>query len=63
MNREPRNAAKVQEPKERIKNFDEVSLGFDEETMLLEADRCLNCKNPPCMKGCPVGVRIPEFIS
>ncbi len=63
MNREPRNAAKVQEPKERIKNFDEVSLGFDEETMLLEADRCLNCKNAPCMKGCPVGVRIPEFIS
>lgn len=63
MNKEPRNSARVQEPKERIKNFDEVSLGFDEETMLLEADRCLNCKNAPCMKGCPVGVRIPEFIA
>lgn len=62
MNKEPRNSALVQEPSERIKNFDEVSLGFTRELMLKEAARCLNCKNAPCMKGCPVGVRIPEFI-
>lgn len=52
-----------QPPEERIKNFGEVSKGFDEKTMLTEAARCLNCKNAPCVKGCPVGVRIPEFIS
>ena len=51
-----------QDPKVRARNFDEVSLGFDEETARLEAQRCLNCKNPKCMEGCPVGVKIPTFI-
>ena len=46
----------------RARNFDEVCLGFDEETALLEASRCLNCKTAPCTKGCPVGVHIPDFI-
>ena len=47
----------------RICNFDEVALGYDAQTAFAEAQRCLNCKNAPCMKGCPVGVRIPDFIS
>ena len=46
----------------RSKNFEEVSLGFDEETMLIEAERCLGCKTAPCEKRCPVGVKIPDFI-
>lgn len=52
-----------QDPKERIRNFDEVALGYDEETAVAEANRCLNCKNPKCVEGCPVEVPIPEFIS
>jgi glutamate synthase (NADPH/NADH) small chain len=51
-----------QDPEVRAKNFEEVSKGFDEKTMLIEAARCLNCKTAPCKKGCPVGVNIPEFI-
>ena len=43
--------------------FDEVSLGYNEEEMQIEASRCLNCKNPLCVSGCPVGVNIPKFIS
>ncbi len=46
----------------RNKNFDEVALGYDEEMAVAEANRCLNCKNKPCVSGCPVNVRIPEFI-
>ena len=46
----------------RITNFDEVSLGYTYEQMINEADRCLNCKNHPCTSGCPVSVRIPDFI-
>lgn len=52
-----------QEPKVRAKNFDEVTLGYSAEKAVREARRCLNCKNKPCMSGCPVGVRIPEFIA
>lgn len=52
----------VQSPGERIHNFGEVALGYDEETALLEAGRCLNCKNRPCVSGCPVNVDIPGFI-
>ncbi len=52
-----------QAPAERIKNFEEVALGYDEETALAEAQRCLQCKNKPCVEGCPVNVRIPEFIA
>ena len=46
----------------RAKNFDEVALGLDEETAVLEAQRCLQCKKEPCRKGCPVEVLIPDFI-
>ena len=52
-----------QEPLVRNKNFNEVALGYTEEQALLEADRCIGCKNPLCISGCPVEVRIPEFIA
>ncbi|NLJ30007.1 MAG: NADPH-dependent glutamate synthase [Clostridiales bacterium] len=51
-----------QDPNVRNKNFDEVALGYTEEMALEEAQRCLQCKNHPCVSGCPVGVHIPEFI-
>ncbi|MEM3719718.1 MAG: FAD-dependent oxidoreductase, partial [Candidatus Bathyarchaeia archaeon] len=51
-----------QDPKVRAKNFNEVALGYNEEQALAEADRCLQCKNPPCVKGCPVEIEIPAFI-
>ena len=50
-------------PLQRIKDFFEVALGLDEESARLEASRCLQCKNKPCVKGCPVGIDIPSFIS
>ncbi|MBE3520051.1 MAG: NADPH-dependent glutamate synthase [Firmicutes bacterium] len=53
----------VADPRERIKNFDQVALGYTEEMALTEASRCLNCKNPQCVTGCPVAVNIPAFIS
>ena len=52
----------VQDPNVRNRNFDEVALGYTEEMAVEEATRCINCKNKPCMGGCPVRVRIPEFI-
>jgi glutamate synthase (NADPH/NADH) small chain len=51
-----------QEPKKRIHNFDEVPFGYDEETAINEAKRCLQCKKKPCMEGCPVEIDIPGFI-
>ncbi len=63
MNKNPRYKVREQLADTRRHNFSEVSLGFDLDTAMLEADRCLNCKNPTCRTGCPVGVRIPEFIS
>lgn len=51
-----------QSPKKRIKNFNEVPLGFTKEEALKEAERCLNCKSAPCVKGCPAEVDIPSFI-
>jgi glutamate synthase (NADPH/NADH) small chain len=51
-----------QDPRERNKNFQEVALGYTEEMAKEEAQRCLNCKHKPCVKGCPVNVQIPEFI-
>lgn len=51
-----------QDPVCRARNFEEVALGYSEENAVAEAARCLGCKNAPCMEGCPVGVRIPEFI-
>ena len=53
----------VQEPTERNKNFKEVALGYDAQTAIDEAKRCLNCKNKPCVSGCPVGIDIPRFIA
>ncbi|MCX5709623.1 MAG: NADPH-dependent glutamate synthase [Candidatus Omnitrophica bacterium] len=52
----------LQPAKERIKNFLEVALGFPESEAREEAARCLQCKNPACVKGCPVGINIPAFI-
>ena len=52
-----------QDPNVRNKNFKEVALGYTEEMAINEAQRCLNCKNKPCVSGCPVNVRIPEFIA
>ena len=51
-----------QDPIIRSGNFVEVALGYSEETMRREAERCLQCKKPPCVEGCPVGVLIPQFI-
>lgn len=51
-----------QDPKERIKNVDEVPLGYTPEMAMTEAQRCLQCKTPFCMEGCPVGIDIPKFI-
>ncbi len=51
-----------QNPKVRIQNFNEVALGYARENALREAARCLNCKNMPCVEGCPVNVQIPQFI-
>ena len=58
-----KNPMPVQDPVERGRNFNEVALGYDEATALDEAARCLNCKNMPCVSGCPVNVHIPEFIA
>jgi glutamate synthase (NADPH/NADH) small chain len=52
-----------QQPKERVRNFNEVALGYTEEMAQEEAGRCLQCRKPMCIKGCPVEVPIPEFIA
>ena len=57
-----KNEMPSQDPNIRNKNFLEVALGYTEEQALDEAQRCLNCKAHPCVNGCPVNVRIPEFI-
>ena len=53
----------TQDPVIREKNFKEVALGYTAEIAVEEASRCLNCKNKPCVKGCPVNIDIPDFIS
>lgn len=58
-----KNAMPVQDPQVRARNFSEVALGYDENTAINEASRCLNCKNQPCVSGCPVNIHIPEFIA
>ena len=58
-----RNAMPTQDARVRAHNFDEVALGYSEETAIDEAMRCLNCKNMPCVDGCPVKIHIPEFIA
>ena len=52
-----------QDPKVRARNFQEVSLGYTAEQAIEEANRCLKCKNPKCVTGCPVNIRIPDFIA
>jgi glutamate synthase (NADPH/NADH) small chain len=52
-----------QTPQERIKNFNEVPYGYSKHVAVEEAKRCLQCKNKPCMNGCPVEIDIPGFIS
>ena len=53
----------TQAPEVRAHNFNEVALGYDEATAIAEASRCLNCKNQPCVSGCPVNIHIPEFLA
>ena len=58
-----RNAMPTQDAKVRAHNFNEVATGYTEEMAIDEAMRCLNCKNMPCVDGCPVKIHIPEFIA
>ena len=58
-----KNEMPTQAPEERAHNFREVTLGYTADIALKEANRCLNCKNRPCVQGCPVNISIPEFIS
>ena len=58
----PRHKMPEQEPLVRAKNFIEVNNGYTEEDAVMEANRCIQCKNPGCVQGCPVSVKIPEFI-
>ncbi len=58
-----KNEMPSQKPEVRAHNFDEVALGYGAEQAIDEAKRCLNCKNRPCVGGCPVGINIPEFIA
>ena len=58
-----KNPMPTQEPEVRNKNFNEVALGYTEEQAIDEAKRCLNCKNRPCVGGCPVKIYIPDFIA
>lgn len=61
-NKIPRVPVREQDPKVRATNFEEVSYGYDREEAVLEASRCLQCKNPRCVSACPVNIRIPDFI-
>ena len=58
----PRQAMPEQEPRARVGNFDEVPLGYSPETAMLEARRCIQCKKPGCVSGCPVDIDIPGFV-
>ena len=62
-NKIPRTPMPEQKPEDRVKNFDEVPFGYTPELAMKEASRCLQCKKPACVNGCPVNVKIPEFIS
>lgn len=59
----PRNVPPFADSETRKRNFEEVNKGFDAETAVSEASRCLQCKNPRCRQGCPVGVNIPAFVN
>ena len=58
-----KNIMPMQQPSKRIRNFNEVALGYTEDIAVSEAQRCLNCKNKPCVDGCPVNISIPDFIT
>ena len=58
-----KNPIPEQDPNVRNKNFEEVALGYTVEMAVDEANRCLNCPRPACMSGCPVNVKIPQFIA
>ncbi len=58
----PRQEMPAQDPMERIRNFSEVALGFNADLAVAEAERCLSCKKPKCIDGCPVGIDIPKFV-
>lgn len=62
-NRIPRVPVREQDPKVRAANFEEVCFGYDRNEAVLEASRCLHCKNPRCVGACPVNVKIPDFIA
>ena len=62
-NRIPRVPVREQDPKVRATNFEEVCLGYNREEAMLEASRCLHCKNPRCVTACPVNLQIPDFIA
>jgi len=59
----PRQPMPEQAPEDRARNFEEVPYGYSEQTAMLEASRCLRCKKPRCVQGCPVNINIPDFIS
>ena len=59
----PQMEMPAQDPKVRARNMNEVALGYTEEQAIVEANRCLQCKNQPCISGCPVAVQIPQFIA
>lgn len=61
-NKIPRVPVREQDPQERVKNFSEVCYGYNLEEAMLEASRCLGCKNPACVTACPVNIQIPNFI-
>jgi glutamate synthase (NADPH/NADH) small chain len=58
----PRQKMREQKPDERVKNFKEVPFGYDEDQAVKEAERCIMCKNPQCVSGCPVEINIPKFL-
>lgn len=62
-NRIPRVPVREQDPKVRATNFEEVCYGYNKEEAMLEASRCLHCKNPRCVSACPVSIQIPDFIA
>ena len=61
-NKIPRVAVREQDPLVRATNYEEVSYGYNQEEAVLEASRCLDCKNPRCVPACPVAIDIPKFI-
>jgi glutamate synthase (NADPH/NADH) small chain len=61
-NKISRVPVREQDPKVRATNFEEVSYGYNAEEAVLEASRCIQCKNPRCVPACPVTIQIPQFI-